>query len=423
MFLYNFGLKIIMMSFRIVWASKFLTRFLAIHKPKVCKFIQAQNGVLDIIKSEMSHDSREVYWFHAASFGEYNVIRPIIKQLYNEGRYNIVITFFSPSGYEALKDLNIKDKGVDHIFYLPLDTKSNVTQFLDIIHPKKAIFAISEYWMNYLNELKSRQISTYIVSMLVGRDSYLLSWYAFPIRKALSAVKVFMVSDEESKANLKKIGFTNAVIIGDPLFDNAIRIKNEPYKNDIIEHFCLGANGVFIAGSISDNKDLSLVSDLANVNRDTKFIIVPHQISEEILNNIIYHLDGKARLYSECESDTDYTETQVLIIDFMGSLSYIYRYGRWGYVGGGFTPYLHSIIEPVVYGIPVSFGPRIERKRTPNQLIRLGIGGIVRTKKGMRSWFENLKDEKRLSNIKDLANKYIEDNSNVTDKIIQIILE
>ena len=257
--------------------------------------------------------------------------------------------------------------------------------------------------------------------MLVGNQSYLLKWYGKPIRNALASVHTFMVQDENSKSNLAKIGYDNAVITGDPLFDNAIAISKEPYHNDIIERFCTTAKEIFVAGSISDSRDLALVSHLANSNPDVKFIVVPHEISEEGLNEIKYHMNQKTLQYSECDEKTDFTGTSVLIIDFLGALSRIYRYGSWAYVGGGFTPYLHSVIEPVVYGIPVAFGPRIERKQTAKQIIKLGIGHIVSSKAEIKSWFKSVRDHDRLSAIQKLASEYVESNSNVTDKVVQVL--
>lgn len=420
MLLYNLGLRIAMMSFRMVWTIRPMQKYISLHASKVAKFIMGQKDILRIIKVEMQNESRTVYWFHAASYGEFNVIRPIINQVKTAERC-IVLTFFSPSGYETLTENTQYKNVIDHIFYLPLDTKQNVLSFLDTVHPKKTIFTISEYWMNYLHELRKRHIPTFMVSMYVGNDSYLLKWYSRSIRNALKAFHTFMVLDENSKNNLKKLGFTNVIVTGNSLFDNAISTAKEPYHNEIIEQFC-NKEDVFIAGSISDKKDLALVAALANANHDIKFIVVPHEISEEGLNEIIYNMEGKTLLYSECTPGRDFSDTQILVIDFMGALSRIYRYGNWAYVGGGFTPYLHSTIEPVVYGLPISFGPKIERKRTPQQIANIGIGCIVKSKKDIRQWFSTIRRQEQLEEIKKKAIQYTEANANVTHKVVQVIL-
>lgn len=422
MYLYNVGLRLAVFSCRMVWSVKSLQKLLTASCPKLLKFVMGQKDLLDTIRCRMENENREVYWFHAASNGEYNVIRPVVRQMKSSDR-RIVVTFFSPSGYELLSEENKFTNEADDIFYLPLDTPSNVRTFLSFLRPHKAIFAVSEYWINYFSELHRLHIPVYIVSMLVGNDSYLLKWYGRPIVKALKAVRTFMVLDEDSKCNLANLGFMNVIITGDPLFDNAIKISKEPYHNIIIEKFCAGGNKIFVAGSVSDKRDLSLVSALANANRDVKFIVVPHEISEETLNKIKYCMDGKTLLYSESEPTTNFDGTQVLVIDFLGALSRIYRYGNWAYVGGGFTPFLHSVIEPVVYGIPVSFGPRIERKQTPNQMIRLGIGCVVKSKSDIKSWFIKVNDDRHLIAVRRTTRQYIEKSSNVTDKVRQAISE
>ena len=420
MFLYNIVLRLTHLSFRLVWACKPIRRHMKNHHPKTFQFVMGQRTLLPAILHEMEGNVKDVYWFHAASAGEYNAIRPIIRKI-DRRKTCVVVTLFSPSGYESLTNKNRKGEEADHIFYLPLDTPSATRRFLDTIRPSKAIFAISEYWINYLHELEKRHIPTFWVSMLVNDKSYLLKWYARPIRKALHAVRTFMVLDTITKDNLKKMGFNNTVVIGDPLLDNAINISKEAYRNLVVEKFAMAKTGVFVAGSISDKKDLRLVAALANAHRDVKFIVVPHEISEESLNKVVYEMEGKTLLFSECDANTDFTDTQVLVIDFLGSLSRIYRYGTWAYVGGGFTPYLHSVIEPMVYGIPISFGPRIERKNTPRQMIDLGVGCIVRNTRDIKSWFESVKSKERLEAIREKSEAFALKNSHATDKAVQII--
>lgn len=394
------------------------------HKSKLKSFADGQHKILQSIRKSMEGCKKETIWIHVSSLGEYAVARPIIKQLHLENR-KIVLTLFSPSAYEVLGERNKKEDEADYVFYLPWDTQSNAKRFLDIVHPSKAIFVISEYWINYLRELNRRLIPTFFVSSLIPHNSYLLKWYAKPIRNAIPKQTGFMVLDEESKNNLSRIGFGNVNILGDPLFDNALNIARMPYTNDIIERFCSSAKGgVLIAGSISDIKDLKIVSSFANTHRNLKCIFVPHEICEEKLNEIKYNLDGWAELYSDCTSQTDFSKRQVLIIDFIGALSHIYRYGKWAYVGGGFTPYLHSVIEPVVYGLPVAFGPCIQRKITPQQMMNLGIGKMVKTPKELSSWIDYLaSDEQKMARIKQTALEYAYSNAGATKRVVQCINE
>ena len=421
MFIYNIAQWLCLLLFRAVWRSRRLQQALSSRWPKAAKYVMGQQSLLEHIRMAMCEEAgREVLWFHAASYGEYNVIRPVVRQFRSAER-RVVVTFFSPTGYEALTEENRRTHEADHVFYLPMDHPQGVRQFLDILQPCKAVFAVSEYWMNCLLALGERHIPTYFVSMLVDDDSYLKRWYCRPVRRALEAVTTFMVAGEASKRNLVLLGFSNVVVTGDPLFDNALRICREPYENTVISRFCQDTHDVFVAGSISDKKDLALVASLANANRGVRFIVVPHEISEEGLNKIVYEMEGNTRLYSECTPDTDFSCTQVLVIDFMGALSHIYRYGRWAYVGGGFTPYLHSVIEPVVYGIPVAFGPRIERKTSARQLISFGVGRVVSTKKELAAWFAGMRDAGTLRAVRDRALRYVGDSTNVTDKIIRML--
>ena len=175
------------------------------------------------------------------------------------------------------------------------------------------------------------------------------------------------------------------------LFNNAVSTALSSYGNATIERFCHEAGDVFIAGSISDKKDLDIMAHLANCNKDTKFIFVPHEISEDGLNNIRFNLEGYSILYSECTPETDFSRYQTLIIDFIGSLAKIYRYGKWAYVGGGFTKYLHSVVEPAAYGIPVAYGPCVKRQPIARIMKEHGIGTVIRNKHELNNWFLSLK--------------------------------
>lgn len=397
--------------------------FCSSRKSKFVRFALGQDGVLSFIRSHYVDSGKETVWLHMASLGEYAVARPIIKKLHSDN-YTIVLTVFSPSAYEVLGGRTEKDDA-DYVFYLPWDTRHHAKQFLDIVHPAKAVFIISEYWINYLRELGRRHIPTYFVSSLIPQDSYLLKWYAMPIRKAIPRSTTFMALDEETKNHLNIMGFERVTIMGDPLFDNALSIAQTPYTNDIIERFCATASdGVLVAGSISDMTDLTIVSTFANSHRHVKCLFVPHEISEENLNEIKCHLDSKAERYSVCTPETDFSGMQVLIIDFIGALSRIYRYGRWAYVGGGFTPYLHSVIEPVVYGLPVSFGPYIYRKVTPQEMMDLGIGKMVHSAEEFSSWIDGLaSNEEEMSKIRKTALEYASRSGGATARVVQTIKE
>lgn len=386
-------------------------------KGKFKKFVEGQNGLIKKIRSEMAPAS-DVIWIHAASLGEFGVVRPVIKSLKKQTGCTIVLTFFSSTGYEALKD-NHPD--IDHVFYLPLDSLGNVRNFLDIVNPHKAIFVISEFWLNYLSELKKREIPTYLISGNIRSNAIFFKWYGKAFKKALNAFTHFMVLNKSSVNNLKKLGFTNVTVTGDPLFDNAATVATTHWKNPVIERFATQGD-LFIAGSISDKNDMELVCTLANRHKDIHFVMVPHEISDEFINEIRENLTGESILYSECTPETDFTNIQSLIVDFLGGLAYLYRYGKWAYVGGGFTPYLHSLIEATVYGLPVAFGPMIDRKATALQLIDLGIGTVVSTPQEIEKWFDCLiNNDSDMKQISEKAQQYTSTNSGATTAVIKLL--
>lgn len=414
---YNIIIGIVNFVLRIY--SKFLSDK---SRRKFSLFVKGQQHILKHIATEMSAENADgvpVIWFHAASLGELAAIRPIISKLKEECTCRIVLTFFSPSGYRALAD---KHPGIDHVFYLPLDTRHNVRAFLDIVHPVKAVFAISEYWPNYLQELKYRAIPTYLVSAIIRDNSPFFRRYGSIYRKALSTYTHFYVLDEHSSFNLSMLGYSNNVTVcGDPLFDNANIIARTQWHDKTIEHF-VGGEKVFIAGSIHDENDLQIVSALANQHRDTRFIFVPHDVTPAVISNIKSTIEGTAVTYSEYAITDEPPTAQVLIIDFVGALAYMYRYATWAYVGGGFTPLLHSVIEATIYGLPVAFGPQIYRKVTPTQLIQFGIGQVVTNAEELQQWFAALKhDDERLERIREAARAYVAQNLGATRRIVDTI--
>ena len=393
---------------------------------KVWKFVEGQKNLLPHIADTMGHaagshatEDGDVCWVHVSSLGEYGAGRPVVKALQDKG-LRVVLTVFSSTAYDVLCR---RSDAADHVFYLPLDTPRNVRRFLDIVKPQRAVFIISDYWINYLTELGRRQIPTYFTSMHVPETTYLKKWYAAPIRQALKeSVTMMMVLDDESAGQLRAMGFSHIMKVGDPLFDNAILIARTPYSNSVVEAFCSTADTIFMAGSISDDHDLAIVSDVANRRSDMKFVMVPHEIDETMLVRIEERCNGQALRYSQCTADTDFSNVQVLIIDYVGDLVRLYRYANYSYVGGGFTPLLHSIIEPVVYGIPVAFGPNISRKATPRQMIDRGFAAIVLSGDDLEAWLQTI-DTAGYDSVHRKALDYISENGGATQTICEVVVK
>lgn len=389
---------------------------------KFALFVKGRQGLVERIRKEMAGERKgPTIWIHAASMGEFAVARPLIARLKREGTCTVVVTFFSPSGYEALRRRPLPS--IDHLFYLPWDTRRNAAAFIEAVRPDKALFIISEYWPNYLVELRRRRIPLYLVSALIRRDAPFFRWYGGLFRRTLDCFTRIFVLDEASKANLAELGYDRATVSGDPLFDNAALVARTPWHDPLVERFADG-QALFIAGSISDDADLELVATLADRHRDRRFLFVPHDIDAATLDAIDRALGGRSLRYSACDAHTDFSATQVLVIDFVGALAYLYRYGAFAYVGGGFTPYLHSVIEATVYGLPVAFGPCIHRKVTPNQLIELGIGQVVRRPDDLESWYTALAaDPSEGSRLRQRAADYVARNVGATERIAAAVEE
>ncbi len=388
---------------------------------KFSRFLTGRRNLMNRIRDDMNQMPRKgmVVWFHASSLGEYAVARPLIARLHRECECTVVFTFFSPSGYEPLRD---RHPGIDYLYYLPIDTRHNACEFLDAVRPDRAVFIISELWPNFLQQLKFRAIPTYLVSAIIRENSSCFRWYGKTFRKALFAFTKIFVLNEESRFNLKMFGYTNAEVNGDPLFDNASLVASTEWNDEVISNFTSG-HKVFMAGSVSDDKDADMVCHVANSHSGLRSILVPHDISEKGVAQLQSRLKVNSKLYSECDTDTDFTDTDVLIVNSMGKLAYMYRYATVAYVGGGFTPLLHSVIEATVYGVPVSFGPRIERKITPAQLMKSGLGQMVTTPAELDTWVWRLiNDDTRLDEIKAGAREYVKHNTGNVEFLIRTII-
>ncbi|MCM1138463.1 MAG: polysaccharide pyruvyl transferase family protein [Muribaculum sp.] len=387
---------------------------------KLSRFANGQRHILKTVEEnvkELDH-SRPTIWIHASSLGEFGISRPIIKVLKENFDCNIVMTFFSPTGYEAVSK---NHPNIDKVFYLPFDTDKNARRFLDAVKPDCAVFMVSEYWHSYLYKLKVRGIPAFLVSAVIRDNSPFFKWYGDLYRKSISYFKRVFVLDGRSKENLESLGITNSVINGDPLFDNVNVVASTPWHDEKVERFANGKQ-IFIAGSIHNDQDLEIIAQLVNKHTDIKFIIAPHEIDNETLNRLRELIDGNITFYSQCDKNNDLGDCQVLVIDFVGALAYLYRYASWAYVGGGFTKLLHSIIEPAAYGMPVAFGPNIQRKAIAKEMIEHGVGTSIRNFKELDRWFCQLKSNPyELKAVSEKAAKYVTNNTGATPRVVKSI--
>ncbi len=353
--------------------------------------------------------SAPIVWVHVASLGEFEQGRPIIEKIKAERpEYKILLTFFSPSGYEIRKNY----QGADYIFYLPVDTQSNAREFLDIVKPQIAVFVKYEYWINLLTELKIRNIPTYIVSAIFRRDSIFFRSTGNMWREALKSFNTLFVQDENSKALLAELGHDNVIVAGDTRFDRVAQIAAAAKKIELIEQF-KGDFRLFVAGS-SWGPDEDLIVRLANENPTIKFIVAPHEMEQTRMAKIEQTATGGAVRYTKIEGDI--ADKQILILDTIGMLSSVYGYADFSYIGGGFGVGIHNTLEAATFGLPIAFGPNYHKFKEARDMIALGGATSVSNYEELSAWFAPLRDdEEHLKRVSQISKDYTTKNQGATD--------
>jgi len=350
---------------------------------KVQKMWRGERAAFDVLREKVDPKSKYI-WFHAASLGEFEQGRPLMEQLRDEHpELKILLTFFSPSGYEVRKNY----EGADIICYLPIDTPTNARRFLSLVHPVKVFFIKYEFWYNYLHILKQRGVPTYSVSSIFRRDQVFFKWYGRQYRRVLNCFAHFFVQNEQSRQLLASIGITDVTITGDTRFDRVLHIKAQAKKLPIVEKFIGQSQKVFVAGS-SWPPDEEIFIRYFRGHPDWKLIIAPHVIGEDHLQQIeklleSWHVERYTHLAAENAAvapvPAEGTGGDALIIDCFGLLSSIYRYGQVTYVGGGFGVSIHNTVEAAVWGVPVIFGPNNEKFQEAQELKTCGGGLEIST--------------------------------------------
>lgn len=405
--LYNIAM-LIYQSF--IWlASKF-------NNNKATLFLSGRENVFALLEQKRLPGERYV-WFHAASLGEFEQGRPIMESLKNSHpEFKILLTFFSPSGYEVRKDY----QGADIICYLPMDMSWNVKRFLDIVQPDCAIFIKYEFWMNYLLELKKRQIKTYIVSAIFRESQLFFRSYGGFYRRLLKSFTHLFVQNDESVRLLHSIGFDNVTKVGDTRFDRVADIAAKSKDLPIVQDFKSDAK-VLIAGSSWPN-DENILLPYFNQNLSLKLIIAPHEIDEGHLQSIISQLKRPYVRYSQATIE-NVKEVDCLIIDCFGLLSSIYRYGEIAYIGGGFGVGIHNILEAAVYGIPVVFGPNFRKFQEAVDLHQNGGAFVIENYESFSQIMSEFLEENSslYSSACKVSNDYSQANKGATSKVVNAI--
>ena len=334
-----------------------IVKLLALFSPKIKLFVDGRKTVFLTLASKINPKDKTI-WFHAASLGEFEQGLPVMEKIKEQfPNYKIVVTFFSPSGYEVRKNNTIADVTV----YLPLDTKFNAQQFLKLVHPDLVFFIKYEFWPNYLNELKKLNIKTYLISGIFRENQAFFKWYGGFYRNALKTFDYFFVQNESSKKLLLSLDFKNVKISGDTRFDRVASILERDNSLDYIEQFKNNTTTIVIGSSWPKDESL-LVNYINQTNENVKFIIAPHNIKAEQIQELKNSISKKTLLFSDYNLEkrliTSLEEYDVFIIDTIGILTKIYSYADIAYVGGGFgNPGIHNILEPATFGIPIIVGP------------------------------------------------------------------
>lgn len=391
---------------------------------KIKLFITGRIGQFPKIE-QACKGQKNIVWVHAVSYGEFEEATPVIARIREtHPEVKILATFFSPSGYVAHKNTPL----ADWVFYLPIDTPANARRFLNAVNPIKVIFSISDYWLFMLKELRKRKIDTYLIS---GRFIPSMRYFkpvGKPYRTAFTkSFTKMMVRDELSSQLLKSIGVRCAPVIGDPRMDRVIAICSEEWSDPILDQFC-GGEKVFIAGSTLPKGDDELVATLVNAHPSDKFMIIPHEIGDKEVSHIREMLKVPHAVYTEVAASGKPvpSDTNVLIVNTVGMLSHIYRYGYAAYVGGGFdgTGSPHSVVEPAVYGMPVSFGPGIWRYHHCQGLIDHGCGFSASTGEELCQWFDKIKSSPSLlSEMAQSARAYCYAGAGAAEAIVKEIFD
>ena len=393
---------------------------------KVRKMWRGEREAFKILKQKVDPNAKYI-WFHAASLGEFEQGRPLMERIRKDyPQYKILLTFYSPSGYEVRKNY----EGADIICYMPVDTRLNAIRFLRLVRPVMAFFIKYEFWSNFLHILKYRNIPTYSVSSIFREDQVFFKWYGRSYAGVLKCFTRFFVQNEESKRLLEGIGITAVDVVGDTRFDRVLQIKEAAKQLPICEAFRTGVASsqsanvphhdfkVFVAGS-SWPPDENIFIPFFNEHKDWRLLIAPHVIAEEHLKLILSLIKGKKVVRYTQTTPEEAAEADVLIIDCFGLLSSMYNYGDVAYIGGGFGVGIHNTLEAAVWNMPVIFGPNNKKFQEAQGLLKSGGGFEINTYEDFSGLMNSLmNDEAFLKQAGDKAGAFVAHLAGATDKVL-----
>ncbi len=393
-----------------------LLRVFALFNAKAKLLVDGRDGLLQHIEQSVEKGQQYI-WFHFASLGEFEQGRSVMEQIKSRHpQEKIIVTFFSPSGYEIRKNSPL----ADHVFYLPADTASNARRFIDIINPKLAIFTKYEYWYHYFKELDKRKIRLLMISAIFRENQVFFKQYGGFFRSILKKVSYFFTQNIESVNMLKWIGITKAGLAGDTRFDRVVELPKEHKLIPEAQTFA-GTEDILVAGSTWP-ADEALLKVLLENNKDLKAIIAPHEIHKDHIDAML-KLFPHALLFSKFNTYTDQqiAASRQLIIDNIGMLSSLYHYGRMAYIGGGFGAGIHNTLEAATYGMPVIFGPKYEKFQEAIDLMEIGAGFSISNEQELQDVYNALCISEKLVQASIAAKNYVQQRSGATQIIMKYL--
>ncbi|WP_435624602.1 3-deoxy-D-manno-octulosonic acid transferase [Flagellimonas sp.] len=397
----------------VVWFALYVV---SLFNEKIRLFVSGRKQTYSILEEKVNPED-EVIWIHAASLGEYEQGLPILENIKKDyPKYKILLTFFSPSGYEVKKD----STPADVVAYLPLDSTSNAKRFIDLVHPKLAIFIKYEIWPNYLKALKKRTIPTLLASALFSKRQIFFKSYGSYMRKSLNTFQHFFVQDENSKMLLESLNLTKVTVSGDTRFDRVTKILSRDNHLDFMESFKKDET-CFVAGSTWPEDERILVEYINSTSESLKFVLAPHTMKAASIEKLVESISKPVMKYSELDSG-EIAKAEVLVIDTIGLLTKIYSYADIAYVGGGFATGLHNTLEPATFGIPVIIGPQYEGFKEAEELVeKRGIIPIQDINSFTKLMSRFMDDPSFQSETGQINASYIQSNQGATTRIMNHI--
>ncbi len=391
----------------------------ALFNSKAAHWVKGRMGWKDKLKANRNNFNNPI-WVHVSSLGEFEQGRNLIETIKkNYPEKQILLTFYSPSGYELRNNYEY----ADYIYYLPADTKKNARDFINLTNPSLAVFVKYDYWYHYFHELNNRQVPLVMVSSVFSPGQVFFKWYGAFFRKILSMVTYFFVQDEKSKSLLSAIGINNCNVVPDTRIDRVISLVEEAGKKDFPEVKAFAGDGnVILAGSCYETEENFLIQ-YTQLHPEVKVIFVPHQVNEKHISDLLSKLPDTTLVWSRMAQQNEKSESRFMVVDIIGVLQYLYRYATLAVIGGGFNKSIHNLLEPATYGIPVLFGPNGHEKfNEAKGLIHNKAAFLFREYKEFESKMNELiKNKEYRAQCGNSSRQYILDNSGGTAKIMNFL--